>query len=689
MTYANLGTELNDASIENLYSSLSHVYSSNNLLVLGQELSKVINYLTLFLKLKQRGKFEKTIWLEALAGSDDATSLVQSYGGLILLILELEQNIQLLIKLWAQLKRHRTKINVVVKNLSRSFYYELCSRVFGIGGEGFFAKVSEVDLNQSVLRVTSNCRLLNWQTYPICIQDFVFTLDMDVGGLLLYFHNPIQQVSQMSDAFIKIMEHTTTGGDIMKLKNAFAKGDHSSLLVNIVLNDKVPELLAQKFTANEQDFYLHKLRGNTDLVVLERNLDYFPLLLSHLNYLGLLDDLFGTQDEFSNVLLNTEKVSDELFHNLKDLNFASIGVKLNKLARYIQLEYENSDKLTDLQEIKQLVSNLGNLTTKQDLVRKHTGLSEAILEKIKSNKAGSDKYNLREEWLQVQNDLFELDYKQQIAKVHHFMNQCSPFEMVVSLVVLVSLINDGIRQKDLDTLDAEMFKNFGLAAVLSLRKFSKCNLIKVNTKGNDFFGNFTFGKTEIETTTTTTSGANATAPMLVSVSYEDIQSLGITGGQDVYKSTYTLISKFWNLHPLDEDEPVIETLLDYPHPSFALPAGTVPLMARIVESLYFRDFLKYKPVTSISKRPNWDNLNLDTMFKGQTLDRNICDELENRKNPEETRQQYVILVFVGGITRSEISVLKYLLEKLEKKNKKLYVLTSGLVNNQKLIEVMG
>lgn len=683
MTQTGLGDELNNATTENLYLALSHVYTSDNLLVLAQELSPVINYLTLFSNLKQRGKFDKTIWLQTLADAHDVPSLVQDYNGIIVIIPELQANLKLFSKLWAQLRRH-TKVSVIVKDLSRSFYYEMCSTVFGGAS---FAKTAELDLNQSVLRVAANCRLFNWQTFPICIQDFVFTLDMPDGGLLLYFNNPLDQVSQLSSSVVKIMKHTTAGGEIMKLKNAFAKGDHASLLLNVLLNDKVPDFLDQQFSPVEQAFYLDKLRGNTDVVVLERNLDYFPLLLSHLNYLGLLDDVFGTLDEFNTVLTSGEKLNDELYAKLKDLNFASIGVKLNKLARYIQLEYENSDKLTDLQEIKQLVSNLGSLTTKQELVRKHTALSEAILDIIKNNKSGEEKYNMREQWLEVQNDLFELDYKQQLTRVQHLESQNCALQTLLSLVVLISLTNDGIRQRDIDSIEEDVFKNYGLTAVLALRKLQDYRLIKVNAKGNDFFGTFTFGKAEIETTITST--ATTTAATLAPVSYEDSLTLGITGGQDVYKSTYTLISKFWNLHPVDEDEGVvIESIQDYPHPSFTLPAATVPLIGRIIESLYFRDFLKYKPVTSVSKRPNWDNLNLDTMFKGQTIDRNLCDELDARNSQEDTREQYVMVVLLGGITRSEISVLRYLQGRLEKRNKRLIVITSGLVSNRTLLKVV-
>lgn len=685
MTLDHLGTRLNASTLENLYANLAKVSTSDNLLVLARPLSKLLNYLTPFLNLKTRGKFDKTIWLGTLL--DTGIDIVESYATIIFIIEE--SDLLTFTQVWTQLKKLKTKVCLIVKDLSRSFYFELSTGVFGVSKDTLLTKISESDIRNSVHRLSPSCRLMNWQTYPICVQDFVYTLDMAQGGLQLYFFNPIEQISKLSDAVVDIMNQTTSSNDMFKLKNAFAKGDHSSLLLNVLQEEKIPQYVGSRLAPNEQDFYLHKLRGNVDLVVLERNLDYFPLFLSQLNYMGLLDDLFCIDDEYNDILTNKEKVDDELYGNLKHLNFASIGVKLNQLARYIQLEYESSDRLKDLHEIKQLVSNLGSLTTKQELVKKHTGLSEAILEQIRENRAGEEKYNLKEQWLALQNELFDLEYKPQVARLRHLVNQFTTFPVVASLTVLVSLINDGIKQKDLDALKSDIHQHFGLEQLLLFLKLVECKLIKLNVRSNDFFGTFTFGKTEIETTTTstatTTGGAKDTAD---DRNYDDISLLGVTGAQDAYKSTYTLINKFWNLHPVEDDgDNAVETVLDYTQPSFALSSGTVPLMARIVESLYLREFLKYRPVTSILKRPNWDNLNLDTMFRGHTIDRNVCDELDVRASAvvAESRLQYVVIVVLGGITRLEISVFRHLQAKL---SQRLLVVTSGIVNNRKLFDVL-
>lgn len=687
-----LGPSFNKKTTENLFNVLRKINTSDNLFVLTQKLSQCLNYLTSVLELKAKGKFDRIVWLETLASSEDVLQYLAGYGGLIVVLEDTNECLSLFRQIWPHLSRQKVKVSLIVKDLGRAFYYEI-SKILGSPPDDLFKNATNVNLEQSAIRINSYVRLLNWHTFPLCIEDFVLSLNMEAGGLQLYFENPIPQLSLLSDALVQIVD-STKASDTMKFKNLFAKGDHSAALSNILMNDKLTEYLASGFSPNERDFYTTKLRGNTDLVVLERNLDYFPLLLDHMNYLGLLDDLFGTLDELNNVLKTGDKLNDELFDNIKDLNFASIGMKLNKLARYIQLELGNKDNITELQEIKQLVKNLGNLTAKQELVRKHTALSEAILEKIKNNREGDYKHDIREWWLELQNEIFNLDYKRQIAKFHELLNQGCTSSVALSCAALVSLINDGIKPKDFTTIEEQIHSYFGLQTVLAFRKMRDLKLLKAVNKSTDFFSGFTFGKSEIETTTTTTlsdSGGKDDKTGSTDKTYEDVNSLGITGGQDVYKSTYTLISKFWNLHPLEEegDEPIIETISDYPNPSFVFPSATVPLTARLIESLYFRDFLKYKPVNNVHRRPNWEKLNLDAMFRGQTIDDNICDELDNRKieASKNSKPEYVIAVFIGGITRGEVTVLRYLQTKLARQNKTLFVLTSGIVSNHKLMEV--
>lgn len=699
---------LNQTTLNNLFRALDTVYTSRNLLIVAKNISSLLNYLTPFSAVKKRGNFEQLLLLDELPSQADFDASVANYESIIVLVSEL-QELEPLKQLWRLLSPNM-KVALIVQDLSRSFYYTLSRDLFNVH-DGLLQKSSEVNL-ESTIRISPNVRLINWRTNPVLVEDFIilstsrYSRDAlgvsPCSGLAQYLHNPLHCVSAALDAVMKVVASIENRKDLIKLKNVYAKGDHASLFVNLLLNDKFPEYLAEGFSSAERDFFLESLSANADLVVLERNLDYFPLVLSSTTYSGLLSDLSlfksdgSSTSEFYN---STVFANDEIFQNAKDLNFLSIGANLNKLARVLKYEVEARDNLTDLNEIRELVSKLGNLKLTQDLVRKHTALSEKVLDNIKHDLLLPYSHDFREKWLEAQNQIFDQDYKTQMRILMAFMNGNYPYEVVLNFATLISLINNGIRAKDIETIETQISLNYGLHASLSLAGLLLCRIIKVNNRENDFFGNFSFGKPFSEREVTT--GPATPAPSVGIANndvdvfrYEDPKLLGITGGQEAYKSTYTLISKFWNLHPVEENEASegdlhVETIKGYSNPSFTLPAGTVPLLSRMVESLYFRGFLKYKPTNNIYKRPNWGGLNMDSMFKGHTVDLNIDDKLDDRKvkpHSDSLRQQYLIVVILGGITRSEIGAFKYLQQKLDQK---LYIVTSDIINNRDLYEALS
>ena len=102
---------------------------------------------------------------------------------------------------------------------------------------------------------------------------------------------------------------------------------------------------------------------------------------------------------------------------------------------------------------------------------------------------------------------------------------------------------------------------------------------------------------------------------------------------------------------------------------------------------------------------------MTTMFSGATVDLNIDDTLDIRQtgvrtpntqpkaskntlqpgkpqNPYKPQQEYLIIVIMGGITRSEITAYKYLEQKLERNGikKKIKILSTGIINNRRLLD---
>ena len=654
-------SRLNDATINNLYAALSRIYTSNNILILDESLTGLINFLTSFTKLKLAGKFENIIWLE-----DDQlrsnVDILQQYSGLIFLVLPtadaLEGLSQLLLNDGILGKLPTVKVNIIVKDLNQSFLYQL-NRLF-LGKLDSIEDILLQQISSKSISLTTRIKCLDWQTNPI-YNDHVLSIDDTIET---YFVDPLKQVDRLVNSLMKIFKSNDQSLPLFKLKNIFGKGNHSKVFIDTFQKVKLPEFLSSSFNPLEIEFYNTKVIANTDLVVLERNLDFASVLLDQLNFQGLIDDIFEIKYNQIMKLSTPVYVNDELYPHLKHFNFSSIGPKLNKLAKSIQAQQQQikGNDSFDLTEIKKIVNNLGTLSQQQELIKKYTNISEDILSTI----------NQDETFLQFENDIFELDYKTQLSSLRQFLNQNADQENVLCSVVLISIINDGIKQRDYDWISLEIHDNYGLSIVLTLQKLVLLKLIRIVNDNESFLG---FGKKEVP------------------VELNNEENIGVSGASDTYKSNYTLIDKFWNLHPVDEEEVtegerLIET---YSNPSFTLPSNTVSLLYRIIESLYFRDFLKYKAVGNVKNRPNWDNLGVDTMFDGKTVDINVDDNLDSRDKRNDrqiTNHEYVIIVIIGGITRGEISCLQYLQQKMNKKfkTKQLVVLTSGIANKRQMME---
>lgn len=673
---------LNKRAIDNLIDILHGVYTTKNLLILDQRLSTLINFLTPFLKLKEIAKIDKTIWIE----DNVEQGILHSFDGFIFIFNESNDNLQALLKAIKQIGKK--KIHIIVKQLSKSFIYEINK---SLNGNITFERICDVKTGKEVIKFTSMIRLYNWEINPIVIDEEarVLSIEAPYGGLDSYFNQPLLQLYELSNSFITLLENSFKTSDMsfLKLKNIYGKGDHANLLINIINNERIPEHLSLKLSSLEQEFYLTKARGNTDLVVVERNLDFISVILNQLNYQGLIDDLFGIDIDNVKVGEKKYKLNDELYNELKHLNFASIGVKLNKLAIFIQNEFSTRDNLQSLNEMKKLVSNLGNLTSKQDLIKKHTFLSESILNYIRNgdieNKPAKSrkKYNEYEKFVNFENELFEIDYKTQVIYLRGFLAENFNYKIVLSTIILISTVNDGIKERDFDWVYNEILDNFGMEIIFVIDNLVDNKIVKINDYNDLLGGALTY------LTNQDTSDDNDKENKVNT-------KLGISGGSNTYKSNYTLINKFWNLHPLVEESTGTKSGLlidEYPNPSFTLPSNTVPLLSRIIESLYVRDFLQYKPVNNTSKRPNWDKLGLDTMFQGKTTDINIDDTLDDRNVDSNADQgeEYVVVIFVGGVTRGEISCLRYLEQRLQKIGitKRFIILTSGIVNSDKLLDV--
>lgn len=671
----------NTLPVDDLLRNLASVYSAPNLLIIDRQMAPTVDFVTTISRLRSLAKFDSLVYLDSEYDQDT----LEPFRGLILVLpctSSAVEHIRLL-----QKRFPAKKITAIVQDMTVLFVYSVSA---ALHGSATFASLTQNPKMDKPFRITANLRLSRWQVAPLAVDTNVLSLEMAYGGLKSYMEEPLEQILQLSDAFVLLLEGSS-GTNMLKVKNYFGKGDHSALLINILRGEKTRQYMAANMNPLQQEFYTQKYPGNTDVVVLERNLDIAAAAMSQTTYLGVIDDVFGIELNETMVAETNYSLKDDLYADLKHVNFARVGEKLNRLARYVLEQYRLKDTLGDLAAIRSLVDNLGDLSTKKDLIKKHTTVLEAILNYITRGAVdetptaeGHKNYRQHEKMLEFQNDVFDAKYAALIATVHRFVTESFDLYAVTTLVVLVSSVHNGILEKDYEQLHRLAFENYGIEVSLLWEAMLARGIFKVlNTGAVGFFGAFPgFGL-----------GSGPTKAADTPRDSTDSKTVGITGGKWTALSNYALVDKFWNLHPVDEDSeieaPAAKTgsLVDeYPHPSFALAGNSVPLLARLVESLYSRLFLQYKPVNNLSRRPNWSGLQLEAMFAGQTVDINVCDNLD--KTRDSAKKEYVVVIVIGGITRGELACFKYLEQQLLRTGhgREFIVLTSGVVNQRRLVD---
>ena len=75
----------------------------------------------------------------------------------------------------------------------------------------------------------------------------------------------------------------------------------------------------------------------------------------------------------------------KLFENLRDTNFAILGILLNKVARRLNDDYEGRHQTKTVSEIREFVGKLGSLQQEHHSLRLHTGLAEEIMKHTRSD----------------------------------------------------------------------------------------------------------------------------------------------------------------------------------------------------------------------------------------------------------------------------------------------------------------
>lgn len=443
------------------------------------------------------------------------------------------------------------------------------------------------------------------------------------------------------------------------------KGDNAKR-VEELLSRMRQELLAGEDASETDKIGLTPSTTTESLIIIDREVDFVTPLLTQLTYEGLIDEVFGIQNNQTDVdstvigapaqttppqhsaaasgasatsaattQARKRKIqldsSDKLFDQLRDTNFAIVGSLLGKVARRLKTDFESRHNTQTTAELRDFVNKLPGLQTEKQSLNIHIALAEEIKKRTQS-----------EEFIRLlevqQNLVAGADPSSQFDAIEELIARNTPLPEVLRLLCIYSCISGGIKSKEYDLFRRLILEGYGYQHLLTLHGLEKLQMFL--------------------------SRASPLASMIPMAG-----SAGATGT----KTNYTYLRKQLRL--------IVDEVKEHdPNDIAYVYSGYAPLSIRLVQCILQKQYLlsmtRGNGVTSASSAAaaggaqGWRGFDDAVKHaRGQTFD-------EFQKGEDKAvkarallsgggEKKTVFIVFVGGITFTEIAALRFIAKQEE------------------------
>ncbi|ODV60597.1 tethering complex ATP-binding subunit VPS33 [Ascoidea rubescens DSM 1968] len=797
--------------LDNLLCSINSLGGSKHVLVLQNSFSSVINLLTPFNVLKEKAGIVTVLWLnDSIQNSlflNDLNSFIflcdNSSHNANLISLRIKE----LIAISSNTQTNFKYFGIVSDKISQSFEYQL--EQSGIKGE---IQLYPLDLSLSILNNSDLLTLNLSTTANNSLADSASTKLIND----LYLNNINDSIFKLAKALLNLI---VTYPVILNFNNVLIKGFKSfffykifkilkiNYLSNLSPADRKNEEIFNNSkvflnninnqlnlnSVNDLNHFYNLFNNQSDLIILDRSIDFVTPLLSQLTYQGLLDEVFtinsniinlpsnisldintnnattsndngnnnnGENDNINNnqgsgnnpnindkpdknkIYLNLD--DDVIFKKIKDLNFASVGPILNKFAKNLQAEFDSRHSAKNVSEIREFVGKLSFLQKKQKFLKNHTLLAENILLKVKNDSINNNNYinsnptidnnantannepadqvslqfeNMDDEENAIFSKILDLqnsfltsyyDIKKSCDLIIQLMYQGLTVYETLRLCCLLSLVKNGINEKNYLNLKKEIILNYGYKHIITLQNLSKLKLfyiqesisllpnLQLSINNSQLLNNDLIDELDINTNDQTCF-------------IKDFNNLRnylnlVPTANDITDNTQP------SNDPNSKDNNSNNDLIETPNDASFAFINYVPITTRLIQSAYDRSFFdsslsSYLTTSSsryISQISSWKGLeDISRFLIGTSIEENelkynnnntslVLKDLNNVKTKKVLKnfQSFSFIVMIGGITYGELATLRYIEKKLNDKGilKKFIILTDTMINGNSLIE---
>jgi vacuolar protein sorting-associated protein 33A len=459
------------------------------------------------------------------------------------------------------------------------------------------------------------------------------------------------------------------------------KGDNARKLANLLLRGR------KELDADEAATPYTSMPSTVieQLIIIDRDVDFATVLLTQLTYEGLIDELVGIKHNRAEVDSSIvgptpqqqqrppagsasaappapvkqslkRKIqldsSDSLYNQLRSSNFAVIGPHLNKIARRLESDYEGRHNAREINELRDFVNKLPTFQAEHQSLAVHTNLADDMTKHTRS-----DTFN-RE--LEVQQNIVAgSDPIYQHDTIEELIARDCPMATVLRLLCLESTVAGGLRPKDLESFRRQILHAYGFQHLLTLDRLEAMELLQPR------------------------SSASA---LLLPVG-------GGSGQSDKgTKTNYAYLRKELRLIVDEYNEQDPEDIA-------YVYSGYAPLSVRIVQCVLQKQYLQTlhkSPLPLTPSSTGWTGFeDILKSAKGPTF--NIVQKPTDEKAAKAKAAlagtagtKTVFVMYVGGITFTEIAALRFVARRLEDAGlrRKIVICTTGIVSGRSVMDAV-
>ncbi|KAG8527012.1 uncharacterized protein KY384_008441 [Bacidia gigantensis] len=468
---------------------------------------------------------------------------------------------------------------------------------------------------------------------------------------------------------------------LMGLQNTYGlfpriigKGDNANRLMELLFRMR-KEAAAED---NAASFGPMPSAHTESLIIIDREVDLATPLLTQLTYEGLIDEMFGIEDNQAEIdtsiigqtpsapqqsktnppgqqslkrkiLLDS---SDKLYDQLRDTNFAIVDSLLNKVARRLQSDMQSRHEAKSTSELREFVTKLPGYQAEQQNLKTHIALTEDILKHTQSP--------IFRQCLEFQQNLADgTDPSSQHETLEELIARDVPLPTILRLLCLESCISGGLRQKDLEHFKRLVMQAYGYQHLLTLSALEKIGLLQMRASASVLFNPL---------------GAT-------------------TGTAENSKTNYNYLRKVLRLFSDEVNE-------QNPNDISYVYSGYAPLSVRLVQAV-----LQKQHLLAITKGPQaasiegaagstsygWQgfesalgNVKGATFSKVQKGEEAATKARHMLQGSAAAKGKTVVVMFLGGITFTEIAALRFL-AKQEEGKRNLLICTTGVISGNSIM----